>query len=109
MPEILTRHPEVVIQVLRGYGAKCGEGAPQQILKTCPKERFCTAPAGELCVYGLDQVHLMTQITLPELRRAAGAGSRAGPEVFISVFLALVAGLVIGGLISRRMRKDRGG
>ena len=27
MPEQLTRHPEVTLQVLRSAGAKCGEGA----------------------------------------------------------------------------------
>ena len=41
MPEQLTKHPEVTLEVLRSAGAKCGEGTQQSILTQCPAERFC--------------------------------------------------------------------
>ena len=53
MPEQLTKHPEVTLQVLRSAGAQCGTGAPPTILKACPAERFCKLPGGDICVYGL--------------------------------------------------------
>lgn len=62
MPEQLTKHPEVTLEVLRSAGAQCGEGVPQQILKTCPAERFCKLPGGELCIYGLSEAGRMTQL-----------------------------------------------
>ena len=63
MPEVLTKHPDVSLQVLRSTGARCGDGALQEILKTCPAERFCKLPGGEICVYGLGDAQQMTQIT----------------------------------------------
>ena len=63
MPEVLTKHPDVSLQVLRSTGARCGDGAPQEILETCPAERFCKLPGGEICVYGLGDAQQMTQIT----------------------------------------------
>jgi hypothetical protein len=62
MPEQLTKHPEVTLQVLKSGGARCGEGAPQTILSTCPAERFCALPGGEICVYGLPDAAAMTQL-----------------------------------------------
>ena len=67
MPELLTKHPEVAIQVLEGGGARCGPGQPQKILTQCRPERFCTTSSGELCVFGLDELSSMTQITQAEL------------------------------------------
>lgn len=66
MPEQLTKHPEVTLQVLRSAGARCGEGAKQDILTQCPAPRFCKLPGGELCVYGLSDASKMTQITAAE-------------------------------------------
>jgi hypothetical protein len=66
MPEQLTKHPEVTLQVLRSSGAKCAEGAKQEILTQCPAQRFCKLPGGELCVFGLSDASKMTQITSAE-------------------------------------------
>jgi hypothetical protein len=44
MPEIISKYPDVVLKVLSGDGARCGEGATQKILKKCPPERFCSLP-----------------------------------------------------------------
>jgi len=63
MPEQLTKHPEVTLQVLRSAGATCGEGAPQNILTQCPSQQFCKLPGGEVCVYGLADAARMTQIS----------------------------------------------
>jgi len=63
MPEQISKYPDVTLQVLKGAGAKCGEGAEQKILKQCPAERFCSLPTGEICVYGIDGIANMTQIS----------------------------------------------
>jgi len=68
MPEQLTKHPEVTLQVLRSAGARCGEGAAQDILKACPAARFCKLPGGEICVYGLPEAAQMTQVSAGEWR-----------------------------------------
>src|SRR5262249_42864575 len=68
MPEQLTKHPEVTIQVLRSAGAKCGEGSVQEILTKCPADSFCKLPGGEICVYGLADASKMTQISTSELQ-----------------------------------------
>lgn len=62
MPEIITKYPELVLLELRSAGIKCGTGAKQQILTSCPHDRFCAAPAGEICVYGFDEIQEMTQV-----------------------------------------------
>lgn len=66
MPEQLTKYPEITLKVLASAGAKCGQGAPQAILKACPRDQFCQLPGGEMCVYGLDQAPRMTQIASSE-------------------------------------------
>lgn len=78
MPEQLTKHPDVTLQVLRSAGAQCGEGAPQGILKQCPGERFCKLPGGEVCIYGLADAPKMTQISAADW---AAIGQAVGPAV----------------------------
>jgi hypothetical protein len=105
VPELLTKHPEVTITVLESAGARCGGEQPRAILKDCPAERFCKLPGGEVCLYGVDEVGAMTQITRGELatqvcpeQKASGASgchvaprSDALPGVVLGVFaLALV-------------------
>lgn len=67
MPEQISKYPEVTLEVLKGAGAVCGEGAPQKILTQCPSEQFCSLPTGEICVYGIRDIPQMTQITPQEL------------------------------------------
>lgn len=69
MPEQISKYPEVTIKVLKGAGARCGEGAEQKILTQCPRERFCALPSGEVCIYGIEEIPQMTQITANELAR----------------------------------------
>jgi hypothetical protein len=113
MPEQLTKHPEVTINVLRSAGARCGDGQKQDILVDCPAERFCKLPGGELCVYGLDQASLMTQITPAEWQQlaapapASAPAAAAPPAATGAVLLGsagLLVGLVIGLVVGRRAR-----
>lgn len=73
MPEMLAQYPESAIQTLQGAGAKCGLGVKQQILTSCPPEHFCALPHGEICVYGIKDIHLMTQIHAADLASYAGS------------------------------------
>lgn len=112
MPELISKYPEVTLQVLREAGARCGEGIEQKILTKCPPARFCALPSGELCVYGIEEIPLMTQITPRELARAASAdehrpwpGSMAlSLSEVILLGVTFVAGLLVGRLWSRRRR-----
>jgi hypothetical protein len=85
MPEQITKYPDVTLKVLKEAGAACGQGAPQKILK--------------MCIYGMNEIPKMTQITQPELARfvcpKAQQSSVFGPDaiIFGAVF---VAGLALG-------------
>jgi hypothetical protein len=104
MPEQLTRHPEVTLQVLRSAGARCGEGAPQEILKQCPAPRFCKLPGGELCIYGLDEASRMTQVSAAEWRSVLPEAPAASwtTSALPAAILGLVAGIVLAALALRR-------
>lgn len=121
MPELLTKHPDVTLQVLRSAGAQCGNGAPQEILKACPAQGFCKLPGGELCVYGLSDATRMTQITASDWHAllqavpASGAsaassgaalgeaGSPLGPASMLGTGTGLLLiGVAIGWVLRRR-------
>jgi hypothetical protein len=113
MPEQLTKHPEVTLQVLRGAGARCGPGVEPKILTKCPPQRFCAFDSGEICVYGLDQIPRMTQISVAELAgvvcapssgSAAGANGPAWPEAS-TLGLVFLLGLGLGALYNRFRRR----
>ena len=78
MPEQLTKHPDVTLQVLKSGGAVCAQGAPQEILTRCPAERFCKLPGGEVCVYGLPDAPQMTQPSAADWRALAQAVAPEG-------------------------------
>jgi hypothetical protein len=104
MPEQLTRHPEVTLQVLRSAGARCGEGLAPAILKQCPTERFCRLPGGELCVYGLPEAGRMTQVSAAEWRTLAESAATGPPTRDATGDAGLAAwtaglGLLIGLLL----------
>ncbi len=111
MPEVLTKHPDVVIQVLESAGAKCGDGLPQKILTRCPKPSFCALPGGETCVYGVDQVSEMTQIESSELaarvcKQSGGcAMGDALPQMDVFVLGALSALGLLTALSRIRARR----
>ncbi|MBA3598000.1 MAG: hypothetical protein H0W40_11590 [Methylibium sp.] len=111
MPEQLTKHPDVTLQVLRSAGARCGEGEAQQILTACPAERFCTLPGGEMCIYGLADASRMTQIspsdwqaTFRSLSLEPATPEPAPPASEGSLLLGgglLLAGVAIGVVFAR--------
>ena len=102
MPEQLTKHPEVTLQVLRSAGARCGEGAAQDILKQCPAERFCKLPGGEVCVYGLPEAARMTQVSTAEWQAIAPAPPAPRAD---AAWIAGVAGLVAGALVALALQR----
>jgi hypothetical protein len=113
MPEQISKHPEVTIQVLKGGGAHCGPGVEKQILKQCPSERFCSFPSGEICVYGIEQIPQMTQIKTAELARivcppAQRSGLDPGgmPWPDLSSFgMTFVLGLAVGAVALRARKR----
>lgn len=112
MPEQLTKHPEVTLEVLRSSGAKCGEGAPQDILTQCLAQRFCKLPGGEICVFGLPEASRMTQVTAAEWRALLPSTPSGTPhtaslfagDVLLGGGVGLLAGLAIGIAVSRLRR-----
>jgi hypothetical protein len=104
VPEQISKYPDVTLQVLREGGAVCGQGAQQKILKQCPRDRFCSLRTGEICVFGINDIPKMTQITSQELaqvvcpqaqKTAMFAAGISGLEsaLFVVVFLV---GLGVG-------------
>jgi hypothetical protein len=71
MPEQLTKHTEVTLQVLQSGGAQCASGAVPEILTRCPAEHFCKLPGGEVCVYGFADAPRMTQPGLADWQALA--------------------------------------
>jgi uncharacterized protein YneF (UPF0154 family) len=111
MPEQLTKHPEVTIQVLRSAGVKCGEGSVQEILTKCPADSFCKLPGGEICVYGLADASKMTQISTSELQSlvprpesAAPPSAIPGAFFYFAVVCALLVGAALGAAVTKRRR-----
>jgi hypothetical protein len=113
MPEQLTKYPEVTLKVLRSSGAKCAEGATQQILTRCPAERFCKLPGGEICVYGLSDASRMTQITTADWKALVqslpaapvGSSESGGSGILISSGGGLLAAAIIALLVARFWRQ----
>jgi len=110
MPEIITKHPKIVKQVLESGGAKCGKGLPQKILTKCPRESFCALPGGEVCIYGTDELEQMTQLTRTEICTAptnanppAVTGSTSTGSVGMPILVVLGAVFMAEGL--RRLRR----
>ena len=115
MPEQLTKHPEVTLEVLRSAGAQCAQGAAQDLLPQCPAERFCKLPGGEICVFGLPDAPRMTQITAAEWRtlvpsvpaETAGWQEPVTGEVLLSGSIGLLAGAAIGLAVSHLWHSRR--
>jgi hypothetical protein len=98
MPEQISKYPDVTLQVLRESGAVCGQGAPQKILKQCPRERFCSLRTGEICVYGINDIPNMTQITSQELARVVCPAQKAA--FFSAGISGLDAALICAAFLS---------
>src|SRR5262244_3039929 len=99
MPEQISKYPDVTLQVLRESGAVCGQGAPQNILKQCPRDRFCSLRSGEICVYGINEIPKMTQITSQELAKIVCPLSQK-PAVFSAAISGLESALILAVFFS---------
>ena len=99
MPEQISKYPDVTLQVLRESGAVCGQGAPQNILKKCPRERFCSLRTGEICVYGINEIPKMTQVTTQELAKVVCPQAQKA-AVFSADVSALEAALMLALFVS---------
>jgi hypothetical protein len=95
MPEILTKHPDIVIKVLESAGAKCGDGVPQKILTQCPSTQFCALPKGEICVYGTQNISSMTQIKPVDLVSSVFFTWPIGLALLIVFFMGVLVGKLI--------------
>ena len=104
MPEQISKYPDVTLQVLRESGAVCAQGAPQNILKQCPRDRFCSLRTGEICVYGINEIPKMTQITSQELAKvvcpqaqktALFSAGISGLEAAL-IFALFLSGFIVG-------------
>jgi len=116
MPEVLTKYPDIVIAVLQGGGARCGPGQEPKILKDCPPTRFCATSSGETCVYGLEDIGKMTQISRKDLAERVCDGQEASTEFGSSgctlasestAEAALVLGTAAALFVARRIGKRR--
>lgn len=115
MPEQITKYPEITLQILKEAGARCGEGVEQKILTKCPPEQFCALPTGELCVYGIEQIPQLTQVSAAELARVVcpnsqqPAGERIHPTLAWGVLLVAVfaIGLAVGVIGKNRAKQEK--
>lgn len=108
MPEIISKYPDIVLQVLSKAGVDCGTGAAQRILTNCPAEKFCSLPSGEICVYGLNEIPQMTQISNAEIAQLVSAAPKATiftAEVSLLILLTSILGIILGFLISRKIKR----
>jgi hypothetical protein len=104
------------LQVLRESGAVCGQGAAQKILKQCPRDRFCSLRTGEICVFGINDIPKMTQITSQELaqvvcpqaqKATVSSAGISGLEAAL-IFAVFLSGLAVGKFWQKpRLRASR--
>ena len=98
MPEMLTKYPDIALQILKEAKIKCGMGEKQKILTSCPKDRFCSLPTGELCVYGVQDISQMTQLNPEDLFLVSNT-----TLMFIAfAFLIFIFGMMLGIKITKK-------
>jgi hypothetical protein len=98
MPEQLTKHPEVTLQVLRSAGAQCDAGVAPKILVKCPPARFCKLPGGEICIYGLQDAPQMTQLTRSDWRALQVQQKEDVPALYTVPWGTFLLGLAAAAL-----------
>lgn len=115
MPEILSKHPELVIEVLERQGAACGDGVAPKILTSCPPEKFCSLAGGELCVFGPGELAAMTQLEQDEVCAGAAARTAQPPDdreptrdaqvSALVVIAAVLAGVALSAMRHRQLHR----
>lgn len=102
MPEIVTKYPDILLQELKDAGGQCGVGVKPDILKSCPHDRFCQLPTGEICVYDLKSAASMTQIKPAEWSEViTGIPPMFGISNLLLLILIFGIGIAIGTVISK--------
>lgn len=112
MPEQITKYPEVTLQILKEAGARCGEGAEQKILTKCPPKQFCALSTGEICVYGIEQIPAVTQVSAAEIARVVCPNEQQSTWEWIHpvivwaglLVVAFAIGLAVGVIGKNRIR-----
>lgn len=94
MPEIISKHPDLAIAVLKAAGMDCSSKNKPAILQACPKDRLCslTNGKGELCIYTPNEVSSMTQVTSFDF---INYPSLALPAAALGIFI-FIAGMMAG-------------
>ncbi|RDI37273.1 hypothetical protein [Aquicella lusitana] len=105
MPEIVTKHPDIVLQLLKDAGIKCGQGEKQQILRSCPKESFCALPTGELCVFGVKNIASMTQMTAADFTGAPREISMLDWPNAVLIVVVFILGMLVGRIKRRKINR----
>jgi hypothetical protein len=104
MPEVVTKYPDVLIKELKDAGGKCGENIKPTILTSCPADRFCLLPTGEICVYDLQSIKTMTQISPSDWTEVI----TGIPGMFsLSTLLVLIFIFGIGLVIGFKLNKSK--
>ena len=104
MSEQITKNLDTTRHVLNGVGAQCGQGLPQKNLKECPKERFCSFPGGEMCIYGADQLpqikptdgQALAVVTVSEGSPKEGTPKEITAAEGFAVAAVFIAGIALG-------------
>lgn len=99
---MLTKYPDSAFAVLKSAGAKCGMGAKQQILTSCPADQFCSLPQGEICVYSIKDVATMTQLGPADFANVLGPI----PTIYSNVnIILLMMSCLLGILVGMWLKK----
>ena len=108
MPEVLTKHPEILKSVLSSApDVRCGVGESQRILTRCKPESFCSFPGGEVCIYGTDELDNMTQLSRTDILNSQKRTSPWGYALAGTTALAGTAALVAGAFLVRSFGAGR--
>jgi len=98
MPEQITKYPDVTLKVLKDAGAAAARG-PAENSEAVPGRPFLLVAHGGICIYGMNEIPKMTQITRLELARCVCPKAQQSgilgldPIIFGAVFLV---GLTMG-------------
>lgn len=101
MSQQITQHLDATRHLLNGMGAQCGQGLPQKNLKDCTKERFCSFPGGEMCIYGagqLPEIKLTDNQALAVVAASEGMQNVAAPKEITAAEGFAVAAVFIAGI-----------
>ena len=99
MPEVITKHPQQLIQLLKAAKMKCGDAKTKPlILTSCPSESFCKIPQGEICVYGIQSARNMDQFGTLDFFKIP----MVGLPLFFLFLIVFLFGILAGKKIAKK-------